>query len=150
MEVGRDNLESQLQRYIKDAEKEYQELEEQRNDINRRMENLKASIENLQRTLQFHLAKVGKVPQTEEPRFKGKTARQAYRVVLQEKKRASKSELIEAMKEGGFQFGDKAPLRVLQFATIGDKHVRRIGNDLYEWQEETEKDEDVTLPGFSS
>lgn len=73
-------------------------------------------------------------------RFFGMTPRQAYRLVLRQKKRMTKHELVKAMKEGGFQFGSKAPLRVLQFAIVGDPHVKKIGKDTYEWQDFTEKD----------
>jgi hypothetical protein len=90
-------------------------------------------------------------PSTGHYQFIGMTARQAYRAVLRERKKASKTELIEALKAGGFQFGDKSPRRVLQFAMIGDPHVKKLEEDSYEWQEETERDtRDVTLPGFSS
>ena len=90
-------------------------------------------------------------PSTGHYQFIGMTARQAYRAVLREKKKASKNELIEAMKEGGFQFGNKSPRRVLQFAMIGDPYVKKLGEDSYAWQEPIEKDaRGVALPGFSS
>ena len=66
-----------------------------------------------------------------EHRFFGMTPRDAYRIVLREKARASKPELVEAMKQGGFDFGGKNPRRVVHFALMGDPNVRKV-DDKYE------------------
>ncbi|MCK4242273.1 MAG: hypothetical protein KAX23_01850 [Dehalococcoidia bacterium] len=82
---------------------------------------------------------VAQPPTAEERRFFGMTARDACRAVLRERGRSSKPEMVEALKRGGFNFGNKNPRRVVHFALVRDRNVRKAGHDSYEWIENKEK-----------
>ena len=133
MEALKDNLESQLLGYIEDVQKEYNELSKQEAEINKRKTVLQETLANLQGTLRFHQAKLGRKEQ-EKPEFGEITSvREAAHIALQRYGEMDKEELRDKLVEGGFKFGNRKPILAIHMALIGDPLITITEKGTYQW-----------------
>lgn len=147
MNAGRDKFESQLLNYIKDAEQEYQELEQKQAELNSRIATVKETLDSLRKALQFHLRRTGKVEEKLEAKLNGVTSvREACHILLQEQGEMGKEQLVKALQASGFKFTANKPVRAVHFAMVGNRYVSITENGTYKWAGNKIKVSVLTIP----
>ncbi|TET44880.1 MAG: hypothetical protein E3J66_00310 [Dehalococcoidia bacterium] len=134
MEANRNGFESQVLGYIKDAEREYQELEDRQAQLNSQMAAVKETLDTLRKALQFHRARTGKIEREEEPKLSGvKTLREACHILLQQYGDMDKQQLKDTLEHEGFQFATKRPISAIHFALVNDGYITITEEGSYQW-----------------
>jgi len=131
-----------LERMIRDYLRQIENLKEQRRSIDDEISQMEECLDNAIGLLEAEQKRLGEARgafQARLPmgqRFARMFARDAIHTVLRENKRMDKDDIAEALRDGGFDFGDKSPIRVVHFAVVGDPHVKLHPSGICEWVEE--------------
>ena len=128
-------LEEQIEQYMYQFNALINRRRSIEDEISKMQECVKSAVDLLAAE-QKRLGKVSGPLQAKRPpeqRFVGMLARDAIHVVLREKKRMRKLDIAKALRDGGFDFGDRSPKRVVHFALVGDPNVRMHPSGLCEW-----------------
>lgn len=126
------NMETLLLNYIKEAKKKYEVLGIKRDEIVDSMDDLNNEINNLRKTLQYHLKKTGRI--IEGTKFSNvKNLAEACAILIKEKKEMTIKQIIKALQEGGFDFKTEKPGRALFFAIYRNPNIKKTEKGTYKW-----------------
>ncbi|HEY4695614.1 MAG TPA: hypothetical protein VIH13_01865 [Candidatus Hydromicrobium sp.] len=139
-EEEKDKFEASILKYIEEAERENEELQNKQDVIVDRMFELQDTIKNLKETLQYHQKKIGKSIKKE--RFSNvKNLAEASAILIEEQKEMNIDQIVKALKKGGFKFKTEQPGRAIFFAVYRHPHIIKTGKGLYKWVETKEGEE---------